>query len=130
MSLLAEYFARKHASRARRGVQGFAPAALARLTRHHWPCNVRELENVIEQATALGSEEQIVPGDLPAGLGETAEPPEPTVAGSASHDYHQTVERTKRELIVRGLERANNSYVGRAHTGRAPQLPPPANPKS
>jgi DNA-binding NtrC family response regulator len=37
----------------KRTIEGINPDALARLMRHDWPGNIRELENVIERATLL-----------------------------------------------------------------------------
>ena len=49
--------------------------------------------------------------DLPAGLGDPTAIGQYASSEGASLDYHQTVERTKRELIVRALERAEFSYA-------------------
>jgi Nif-specific regulatory protein len=103
VAVLAEYFVRKHAPRSGRRVRGIAPDAVTRLTTHDWPGNVRELENVVEQALALGSDEWIVAADLPA-FGDR------TLAGSESLQYHDRMEETKRDLIVRAFERAGHSH--------------------
>ncbi len=42
----------------------FAPAALARLTGHHWPSNISELRRVIEQAVIHAESAVIQPEDL------------------------------------------------------------------
>jgi Nif-specific regulatory protein len=102
---LAEYFIRKHAPRCGRRIQGIDKATLARLSAHAWPGNVRELENIIEQALALGSGDRITVDDLPPGFGERG------ASGSASLDYHDTIERTKRDLILRAFERADQNHA-------------------
>ena len=104
--VLAEYFVRKHAPRCGRRVRGIAPEALARLARHHWPGNVRELENVIEQALALGSADAIVAADLPGAFTERKKS-----AAKESLHYHDRMEQTKRDLIVRAFERAGHSHA-------------------
>jgi transcriptional regulator with GAF, ATPase, and Fis domain len=106
--LLTDYFVRKHGPRCGRRVHGLTADALARLGRHHWPGNVRELENVIEQALALGTSDRIGAEDLPPDLGEAR--------GSAltSLDYHEAIEQTKRDLIVRAFEQADHSHAGAA----------------
>ena len=109
--ILAEYFVRKHAPRCGRRVRGIAPEALARLTRHDWPGNVRELENVIEQALALGIEETIVAADLPPAFGERKAAG--AVAAESLH-YHDRMEQTKRDLILRAFERAGHSHADAA----------------
>jgi Nif-specific regulatory protein len=110
--VLAEYFVRKHAPRCGRRVRGIAPDALTRLSRHGWPGNVRELENVIEQALALGSDETIVAADLPAAFGDRATPGH--AAAAESLHYHDRLEQTKRDLIVRAFERAGQSHADAA----------------
>ncbi|MGH7495826.1 MAG: sigma-54-dependent transcriptional regulator [bacterium] len=44
----------------------FSPEALARLERHHWPGNIRELENVVERLLVTAPQTTILPADLPA----------------------------------------------------------------
>lgn len=51
--LLASMFARRFAESAGRPAPSFEPDALARLTRHEWPGNVRQLKTVVEAACAL-----------------------------------------------------------------------------
>ena len=80
------------------------PSALTRLATHDWPGNVRELENVVEQALALGSDDWIVAADLPA-FGDRTRP-----AAPESLQYHDRMEETKRDLIVRAFERAGHSH--------------------
>ena len=70
---------------------------------------MRELENTIEQALVLGSGDCVVPDDLPPGLFPSGAP-----APASSLDYHQTLERTKRDLIAHAFEQA-----GRNHTQAA-----------
>jgi Nif-specific regulatory protein len=105
--VLAEYFVRKHAPRCGRRVRGVAADALARLVKHEWPGNVRELENIVEQALAVGVDDWIVAADLPALEDRTA-------GGAASLRYHETMEETKRELIMRAFERAGHSHADAA----------------
>ena len=105
--VLASYFVRKHAPHSGRRVTGLAPDALARLLKHDWPGNVRELENVIEQALALGTGEMVSSADLPPVIGYSEN-------SSSVLDYHETLERTRRDLIVRAFERAGHSHAAAA----------------
>jgi DNA-binding NtrC family response regulator len=66
--LLADHFLAKFRHQAARRITGFAPDALAAMTRYHWPGNVRELRNAVERAIVLGDREQIVSADLPPQL--------------------------------------------------------------
>ena len=63
--LLAEHFLARFRHQAARRISGFAPDALAAMTRYAWPGNVRELRNAVERAIVLGDREQIVAADLP-----------------------------------------------------------------
>jgi transcriptional regulator with PAS, ATPase and Fis domain len=103
--LLAEYFVRKHAARNSRPVTAIDPGAMALLARHDWPGNVRELENAIEQALALGAADQITPEDLPASLSVA-----PSSRQPSSLNYHEIVEATKRDLILRAFEQADQNH--------------------
>src|SRR5438477_2554846 len=63
---LVNQFLRRFNRRFRRDVRGIAPEALAALTAYEFPGNVRELENLIERAFAMGAREQITLSDLPS----------------------------------------------------------------
>jgi len=62
--LLAKHFARRFAF-ADSQVKDISPDALACLEAYDWPGNIRELENVIQRAIALGSKSLIRTWDLP-----------------------------------------------------------------
>jgi len=63
---LVNHFVRRFNRRLRRDVKGIAPEALAALTAYDFPGNIRELENLIERAFAMGAREQITLTDLPS----------------------------------------------------------------
>src|SRR3989441_1743302 len=63
---LVSHFLRRFNRRFHRDVRGMAPDALAALSAYSFPGNVRELENLIERAFAMGSREQIALTDLPS----------------------------------------------------------------
>jgi DNA-binding NtrC family response regulator len=62
--VLATHFLSQYASRYRRPVKGFEPAALQSLLQHGWPGNVRELEHTMERSVLMCRTEQIQAGDL------------------------------------------------------------------
>ncbi len=53
--LLTRYFVQKHAQRMGRNIETIPTAALEALTRHDWPGNIRELQNVLERSVILTS---------------------------------------------------------------------------
>ena len=104
ISLLALYFAAKYAKRANRPFKGISQGARALLMGYSWPGNVRELENAIEHAIVLGLTEEILPEDLPNGILEEQS------AGLEGARYHDTLNQSKRELILSALRDAKGSY--------------------
>jgi DNA-binding NtrC family response regulator len=68
IGLLASYFLERVAARAGRGGLEFSPEARVLLERYDYPGNVRELENAVEHAVAVGEGRRILPSDLPATL--------------------------------------------------------------
>ena len=51
--LLADFFARKLAKKQKKSFLGFSDLVLSELSNYEWPGNIRELENVMEQAVIL-----------------------------------------------------------------------------
>src|SRR5437879_8519110 len=76
---LITYFLRRFNERFRRVVKGIAPDAIAALTAYDFPGNVRELENLLERAYALGARDEIERASFPE-LAARAAPPGVTVA--------------------------------------------------
>ncbi len=75
--LLAQHFVRKYAAAMNKPITDIAPEAMDLLIRHHWPGNIRELENAIERAMVVGKPPMITVNDLPFQL--TAVPAEEEV---------------------------------------------------
>ncbi|MDO8414329.1 MAG: sigma-54 dependent transcriptional regulator [Gallionellaceae bacterium] len=73
----------------------FSPAALQALRQHDFPGNVRELENIIERALALCSNDIITPADLQLEAAEENKKGEPGKIGGKYPlpDYLDSVER-------------------------------------
>ncbi len=101
---LALYFAHKYAAKCKRGFKGIAAEARSLLMQYSWPGNVRELENAIEHAIVMGLTDEILPEDLPNALLE--EQP----SGLAAR-YHDTLNQTKKQLVLTALDEANGSPV-------------------
>ena len=116
LALLITYFVRRHAARSGRRIRGVTREARVRLLDYDWPGNVRELENAIERATVLGAGDWIDVDDLPEQVLES-----PSPGQAADPGYHGGVNRAKRELIAKALERAGGNV---ARAARDLQLQP------
>jgi transcriptional regulator with PAS, ATPase and Fis domain len=101
ISALVTHFLRRFNRRFHREVRGVAPDALAALTAYSFPGNVRELENLIERAYAMGAREQISLGDLPS-LGR-APVMAPVTATAQGIQAVPTLADVERELILKAL---------------------------
>jgi two-component system response regulator PilR (NtrC family) len=95
---LVSHFLRRFNRRFHRDVRGIAPDALAALTAYTFPGNVRELENLIERAYAMGAREQIQINDLPTLSKASAAAPPVT-----SPDTVPALGDVERELILKAL---------------------------
>src|SRR5882724_1785897 len=101
ISALVTHFLRRFSRRFHREVRGIAPDALAALSAYSFPGNVRELENLIERAYAMGSRELISVADLPS-LGRTPVV-SPAAATSGGPQTVPTLADVERELILKAL---------------------------
>lgn len=119
--LLVEHIIEKFRTRLNKDVEGIDADALAALCEHHWPGNIRELENVLERTILFGNSMRIELADLPAelhGRQEDAAPQclsrtlsEPLEAGKTSlkEAVRAETSRVERELIAQALnETAGN----------------------
>ena len=103
--LLALHFADKYAAKSKRSFKGIAAETRALLMQYSWPGTVRELENAIEHAVVMGLTDELLPEDLPNALLE-----EQSLELTAAR-YHNTLNRTKKQLVLAALEETNGSPV-------------------
>jgi Nif-specific regulatory protein len=106
--LLASHFAARFGFKLGRRVAGFTPEARALLQRYAWPGNVRELSNAIERAIVLGEGDLIRPEDLPETILET---PSGSGAKAPVTRFHETVNETKKRLILDAVEQAGGNIT-------------------
>jgi len=115
-SALSDRFLSQVAKRLDREKKALGTTALARLARHPWPGNIRELRNVLERAAVLSAGSEIVEEDLQ--LDANDEGTSGAVADLAlpfAEAKRQTVERFEREYLSRVLE-AHGGNVSRTAT--------------
>ncbi len=99
---LITYFLRRFNERFRRDVKGISPDAITALTAYDFPGNVRELENLLERAYALGARDEIERANLPE-LAARSDAPVVTV-----DEPIPTLDQAERDLIARALARFRN----------------------
>jgi DNA-binding NtrC family response regulator len=108
--------------RFRRHTRGVAPAAMQLLAAHDFLGNVRELENLLERAYALGVTREITPADLP-GLPGASAAEAPATAGPVDPDGPlPRLDDLQRDLILRALR----PPLGRQAAGRSRSRPFPS----
>jgi DNA-binding NtrC family response regulator len=92
-----------------RPLHGISRDALEALTNYRWPGNIRELENLVERALALGMADQIEKEDLPPAVLKTSQSQAArVVAGDADL---RPLEEIEKEAILRTLERTGGDKM-------------------
>jgi two-component system response regulator PilR (NtrC family) len=99
---LVNHFIRRFNKRFRRDVRGVTQDAIAALSAYDFPGNVRELENLIERAFAMGTRESLTLADLPSLSAR------PSIAPSIETKAVPTLAEVEKELILRALAVHNN----------------------
>jgi two-component system, NtrC family, response regulator HupR/HoxA len=121
LPMLVDHFLRKHKREGQR-CRALSPEAMSVLTKHHWPGNIRELENEIERLLVLGSDLEIVGDDLISSrIQESVAPQIPHLTANASAiqipqgNMNDAVEVLERTMISEGLKRTagNKSLLSR-----------------
>jgi len=88
-------------------------AAMRDMLQYEWPGNIRELENCIERAVALGSQNVIDVHDLPPAIRRLSEDQDASVAVELMNSTD--LEELERETIMRVFEQTKGD---KALTGR------------
>ncbi|MGA8490042.1 MAG: sigma 54-interacting transcriptional regulator [Terriglobales bacterium] len=101
---LALHFASKFAAKSKHGFKGISPEARSLLMQYGWPGNIRELENAMEHAIVLGLTDEILPEDLPEPLLEEQ-------LSETAALYHNTLNQTKKQLVITAMDNAKGNYI-------------------
>jgi two-component system, NtrC family, response regulator PilR len=113
--LLAEFFLGKYTEQMGKTIAGISHDAMALLTAHDWPGNIRELENVLERAVALEATPAVLSESLPPALrGEAARAGTPPVGDGlprAGFDLEAHVKEIEMSYIAEALKRAGGVQV-------------------
>ncbi|HEX8438670.1 sigma-54 dependent transcriptional regulator [Archangium sp.] len=110
---LAEHFLKRANARSPRPKR-LSQSAVDHLMGYNFPGNVRELENLVEQAAALSEGEELLPEDFPmrpsasmavSGPTEASPTPAATDATTRGPTLAESVEEAERRAIAQALER-------------------------
>ncbi|NLP11047.1 sigma-54-dependent Fis family transcriptional regulator [bacterium] len=99
---LANQFLKRFARLNEKPVHGFSREAMDLLLKHDYPGNVRELENMVEQAVVLCRDELITSRDLPLHALATPSATEPEAGAS----FQEQVAWFEKKLILEALQAA------------------------
>jgi two-component system response regulator HydG len=103
---LVDYFLKKLVERTRKKVRRVDDKAMKLLQAYAWPGNIRELENVVEQAMVLCDGEAVTPDDLPSFVkGGTGQPSFQAQLGLKP--LPEMLDDIERELIKEAYAKAN-----------------------
>ena len=92
---LVEHFVQQFADSMDKTIETIPEETMRALVRHHWPGNIRELQNYIARGVILSNDRIFEPGPL-----ERCEPLEPEIANPTLED------KVRREILV-ACQRAN-----------------------
>ena len=110
--ILAAYFLKRFFS-SRSPVREISEESLLCMERYDWPGNIRELENVIRRAIALGKGDSILPEDLPSNIYTLPflKPPESTGLSSGGSLASYEIAAIKNALVQSGSNRKQAARI-------------------
>ncbi|HUM06787.1 MAG TPA: sigma-54 dependent transcriptional regulator [Terriglobales bacterium] len=102
---LVSLFLRRFSSESGRQVTGISREAMNLLLSHHWPGNIRELQNIIERACALAKTSKLEAEDI------HFDTPRSRTTGTSNHFLPEgmTLDQWEDEMIREALKRANGN---------------------
>lgn len=116
---LATFFAHKFSRRMGKSFQGFSKVSTGQLLSYHWPGNIRELENLVEQALIISD------GKSPLEWGRVLEKaPQPVMAlggtgfasqnviGKTLSDFDEAQQSVQRSYLLAVLRQTNGRIRG------------------
>ena len=100
LPLLVEHFLQKFRKKFKKNIKHISPNAFELLNNYKWPGNIRELENVLEHAFVLCSDETIRSDCLPEWLLHTIQVKEPTFGDVISKENIKDAEKLHIQSIL------------------------------
>jgi two-component system, NtrC family, response regulator PilR len=106
--LLATHFLKRYSQELNKNIASISPGALQLLLNYEYPGNVRELQNIIERAVALGTESELTPQNLRSYLDEQLHGRKGLIdleIPTEGIDLEKVVEDLERTLLLKALDR-------------------------
>ena len=107
---LAEEFRKKYSSRIKRTTRGISTKAKKVLSGYNFPGNIRELENAMESAVILGTNEWVQPEDLPEKFVK-AKKSAGDIEDGTMLSLQNGIREAKKHLIQQAFQEAKGNYV-------------------
>ncbi|MFT5933105.1 MAG: two-component system NtrC family response regulator [Hydrogenophaga sp.] len=103
-ALLAHVLTKRFASEQKRGSLSLGESALRAIEAHHWPGNIRELENCLKRASIMADGSQITAEDLSLAASDAE-------LAQASLDLRTVREEAEHKAVIAALARANSNVL-------------------
>jgi two-component system response regulator HydG len=103
--LLAAHFLAIHCGQQRKQIKGFTDSVLQSMTSHHWPGNIRELENFVARSVLFATGPFIQTSDLPVMRGSVLSQEDPSRVKSMAEQ--------EKDHIIAALTRSNWKLNGK-----------------
>jgi transcriptional regulator of aroF, aroG, tyrA and aromatic amino acid transport len=118
ISLLAHYFLQRFAATMQKKVNTISETALLKLSKYHWPGNIRELENVLERAVNVMNGSVVLAEHIIFDHDYT--PRQPALL-PINQTLDSIVEAVERDVLIRSLQQHKSSrqlgkMLGLSHT--------------
>jgi transcriptional regulator of aroF, aroG, tyrA and aromatic amino acid transport len=116
--LLAHYFLQRFAATMQKKVNTISETALLKLSKYHWPGNIRELENVLERAVNVMNGSVVLAEHIIFDHDYT--PRQPALL-PINQTLDSIVEAVERDVLIRSLQQHKSSrqlgkMLGLSHT--------------
>ena len=105
IALLVHHFITKFNAEKRRRIEGVSKEAFECLMTHHWPGNIRELENLIERLTIIKSQGVIDVSDLPKHYSKNKPMDNSSIINfpEGGVDFNSMVDEFENQIILQAL---------------------------
>jgi len=106
--ILAAHFLKKFSEELNKNLLKISPEALTMLLNYEYPGNVRELQNIIERAVALGNGNELTPQHLSSYLDEQIQSKRGAIdldIPADGIDLEKVIEEIERALLLKALDR-------------------------